>query len=90
MDYLIKTLSYPELKSKAFIYGIKKIIFSGPCTIILWYDGTKTIVRCGPDDKFDPEKGIAMCILKKMFGSSHQMSKWMKEQIGEAGGIEDV
>lgn len=62
---------------------IKKVIFSGPCTIILWNDGTKTIVRCGPDDEFDKEKGIAMCILKKMFGSSHQMSKWMKEQIGE-------
>lgn len=62
---------------------IKKVIFSGPCTIILWCDGTKTIVKCGPDDEFDKEKGIAMCILKKMFGSSHQMSKWMKEQIGE-------
>ena len=27
--------------------AIKKIIFSGPKTIILWKDGTKTIVTCG-------------------------------------------
>jgi hypothetical protein len=78
---------YPDIRIRrrrtANIDCIKKVIFSGPCTIILWNDGTKTIVRCGPDDEFDKEKGIAMCILKKMFGSSHQMSKWMKEQIGE-------
>lgn len=78
---------YPDIRIRrrrmADIDCIKKVIFSGPCTIILWNDGTKTIVRCGPDDEFDKEKGIAMCILKKMFGSSHQMSKWMKEQIGE-------
>ena len=77
--YSANALVHPE----ALIDAIKKVIFSGPCTIILWNDGTKTIVRCGPDDEFDKEKGIAMCILKKMFGSSHQMSKWMKEQIGE-------
>lgn len=77
--YSANALVHPE----ALIDAIKKVIFSGPCTIIMWNDGTKTIVRCGPDDEFDKEKGIAMCILKKMFGSSHQMSKWMKEQIGE-------
>lgn len=80
MHQITHAIHRPRL---ADIDNIKKVIFSGPCTIILWNDGTKTIVRCGPDDEFDKEKGIAMCILKKMFGSSHQMSKWMKEQIGE-------
>ena len=47
---------------------VKKIIFSGPCTIILWKDGTKTIARVSEGDEFDPEKGIAVCFMKRMLG----------------------
>lgn len=47
----------------------KKIIFSGPCTIILWKDGTKTIAKTSSDEEvFDPEKGVAICFMKKMLG----------------------
>ncbi|MCR4687717.1 MAG: hypothetical protein K5659_09110 [Lachnospiraceae bacterium] len=47
----------------------KKIIFNGPCTIILWADGTKTIAKLYEDiDKFDPEKGVAICFMKKILG----------------------
>ena len=45
---------------------IHKVIFNDPATIVLWYDGTKTVVKCGPEDKFDTEKGLAMAIVKKM------------------------
>lgn len=30
--------------------SIRKVIFSNPATIVLWSDGTKTVVKCGPDD----------------------------------------
>lgn len=50
-------------------FDVKKVIFSGPCTIILWKDGTKTKVTCGEGDTFDPEKGIAMCFMKKALGN---------------------
>ena len=46
----------------------KKIIFSGPCTIILWKDGTKTMAKTSGGDIFDPEKGVAICFMKKMLG----------------------
>lgn len=51
---------------------IKKIIFSGPCTIILWADGTKTMARCSEDDipKYSPEVGFAMAFMKKIFTRS--------------------
>lgn len=49
-------------------YEYKKIIFSGPCTIILWKDGTKTIAKTSGGDIFDPEKGVAICFMKKMLG----------------------
>lgn len=47
---------------------IKKIIFSGPCTIVLWDDGTKTIARVFEGEEFDPEKGVAVCFMKKIMG----------------------
>lgn len=47
----------------------KRVIFNNPATIILWKDGTKTVVKCGPNDIYDPEKGLAMCLLKKLCGN---------------------
>ena len=47
---------------------IKKVIFNDPATIVMWSDGTKTVVKCQEGDTFDPEKGLAMCVVKKMFG----------------------
>lgn len=63
---------------------IKKVIFSDPCTIILWSDGTKTIVRTQGDDIYDPEKGMAMAICKKHLGGSgnyyDEFKKWLPEE----------
>ena len=47
---------------------IKKVIFNPPATIVLWSDGSKTVVKCGEQDEFDPEKGLVMAITKKLFG----------------------
>lgn len=49
-------------------FDYDKIIFSGPCTIILWKDGTKTMARVSEGDAFDPEKGVAVCFMKKIMG----------------------
>lgn len=58
-----------EAYNKRIFLEIKDIIINDPATIILWKDGTKTIVKCQPGDVFDPEKGIAMAILKKLYGN---------------------
>ena len=65
---------------------IVDVIFSGPCTIVKWKDGDKTIVRCQEDENFDKEKGLAMCIVKKLFGTGNNKSnfnnifkKWIPE-----------
>ena len=58
------------INKKARVLGsIKRVIFNDPATIILWADGTKTVVKCAKDDKFDPEKGFAMAIAKKTMGN---------------------
>ena len=46
---------------------IKKVIHSGPCTIVLWGDGTKTMVRCTANDIKDEQTGLALCVAKKFF-----------------------
>ena len=46
---------------------IKKVIFNDPATVVFWSDGSKTVVKCGDNDTFDPEKGLAMAISKKFF-----------------------
>lgn len=59
--------------------NIRKVIFNDPATVVLWSDGTKTVVKCGPDDIFDKEKGLAMAIVKKMAGNDNRFHKVFKE-----------
>lgn len=80
--------------------NFKKIIFNDPATIILWNDGSKTVVKCGPDDKYDPEKGYVMCLLKRFCGNDtamfHKFLKYgmknyiPKEEVKEDGKSDDV
>lgn len=60
-------------------FTINKIIFSGSKTIVLWKDGTKTIVTCQDDEElFDPEKAVMAAftkkVLSKMPGNSEKRS----------------
>lgn len=47
---------------------IVNVIFNDPATIIIWADGTKTVVKCKGED-YDQEKGFAMAIAKKALGN---------------------
>lgn len=62
--------------------NVKKVIFNNPCTIVVWADGTKTIVRSQDGDNFDLEKGLAMAIAKKALGNSgnyyDEFKKWLQ------------
>lgn len=50
-------------------FEVKDILVNGPATIVFWTDGTKTVVKCGPNDSYDAEKAVAMCFMKKALGS---------------------
>lgn len=77
---------------------IEKVIFNDPATIVFWKDGTKTVVKAGSkpidisndcwnEDKFDPEKGLAMAIAKKALGNEgnyyNEFRKWLPEKDEE-------
>lgn len=60
---------------------VKKIIFSGPKTIVLWSDGTKTIVSMSKDEtNFDPEAAFCAAYTKKMFGTNSKIKRVIKEK----------
>lgn len=59
----------------------KKVKFSGPATIILWEDGTKTVVKCQKEDVWSDEVGIVMCYAKKMLGNKSNFNNIFREAM---------
>lgn len=63
---------------------IKKVIFNDPATIVLWSDSSKTVVKAH-DEKFDPEKGLAMAIAKRALSNNcgcyyETFKKWLPKE----------
>ena len=60
---------------------IDKVLFNNPATIVLWSDGTKTVVKKQDGDAYDPEKGLAMAIAKRALGNEgnyyNEIKKWV-------------
>lgn len=65
-------------------HSIKNVIFNDPATIVFWYDGTKTVVKCQPGDTYDKRMGLALCIAKKALGNkgnyNNVFDKWIPEE----------
>ena len=76
-------VNYTERKGISRPYvdpmGIKDVIFNNPATIVFWADGTKTVVKCQEGDEFDPEKGLAMAITKKVYGNKGHYFETVKK-----------
>lgn len=62
---------------------IKKVHYSGDKTIVMWEDGTKTIVTRGLGEVFDPEKGLVMAIAKKAYGNTSKYYNFIKKWLPE-------
>lgn len=108
VNYVTTHGEYPSIEVKsilnpytAFPYNqntksleIVNVIFNPPATIVFWSDNTKTVVKADYGyDSYDPEKGIAMAISKKMLGDNkyeyyntfkHWLKKWNKQRKTDA------
>lgn len=49
---------------------IERIIFDEPATIVMFADGTKSVVKCCKDDTFDKEAGIVYACIKRLFSNT--------------------
>ena len=62
-------------------FDIKDVIFNDPATIVIWADGTKTVVKA-ENEPFDPEKGLAMAISKRALGNKYDYYDTFKKYVG--------
>lgn len=61
-------------------FGIDKVVYSPPATIVFWKDGSKTVVKCSENDVFDPLAGIAFALMRKVYGKEYRsIEKYAKE-----------
>lgn len=79
LDALMYAMTFPV---KPEITNVK---FNPPATIVFWSDKTKTVVKAQDDEPFDPEKGLAMAMLKKYAGNKgsyfNEISKWTEKYV---------
>ena len=79
------TITYSDI-IEYVIYGrrnsfpdIEKVIFNGPATIVMWSDGTKTVVKCQEGDEYSKQTGLLMCVFKKAFGAKNDLEKMLNK-----------
>lgn len=73
------------VRPEGLLPKISRVIFNYPATIILWDDGTKSVVKVQREDVYDTEKGIMACMLKRFMGNDNTFNKvlnrWVKEDV---------
>lgn len=78
-----------ELRKELIVHGTlpKGMVWcpppvNHPATVVLWADGTKTVVKC-TNEEFDLEKAIAMAFARKALGNKYDyynvFEKWLKK-----------
>lgn len=86
-DDCVDAFRYNLIASYGTPLSIVKVIFNNPATIVMWSDGTKTIVKAQDGDTFDPEKGLAMAMSKKALGNKgnyyNEFKKWLPKEEEE-------
>lgn len=60
---------------------IKRVVFNEEklTTVVIWWDGQKTIVKCQEGDVFDKEKALAMCYMKRVLGNRGSFNEVLKK-----------
>lgn len=60
---------------------IKQVIFNKEkrTTVVLWYDGQKTIIKQQDGDVWDEEKALALCYMKRVLGNRGSFNETLKK-----------
>ena len=75
-----------------YIY-IKQVIYNDPATIVLWSDGTKTTSKCDYRDKYNPEMGLILAVMKKIIDGKYVadlLHDWAPEEGQKRVTLADV
>ena len=78
----LREIVLTESKKTLDVTMPKKVIQNDKATILIWEDGTKTIVKCSADDTYSKEYGFLAAYFEKHSGlSKTQISKYMQEVL---------
>lgn len=88
-------IGVPAIMIPSDIVKIRKVVYDNPNTVVVWDDDTVTKCKCSEYDKYDEEKGLLICILKKFCGSQEVidvLNSWIPEPtiISEVEGRKEV
>lgn len=81
MERIMANTTYGVLTTLMKNFAIDDVIFNDPATIVKWSDGTKTVVKA-ENEEFDPEKGLAMAICKRVLGNKYDYYDIFKKYVG--------
>ena len=87
-----KKYAFPGGFDEIGVY-IKSVIYNDPATVVIWSDGTKTVSKTHADDKYSPEVGLVLCVLKKLTGSTrvHDLIEaWIPHNNEKVVSVSDV
>lgn len=70
---------YVATRCARLLPAIEKVIFNPPATVVIWEDGTKTVVKCGEGEEFNEETGLAMAIARRYSGNRSRFLKTVRE-----------
>ncbi len=64
----METLSTAKANTKLHeTFDIDRIVFNDPATIVFWADGSKTVVKCAPGQKFNKYQGFCAAVTKRLY-----------------------
>lgn len=64
---------------------VSRVIYSGSKTIVLWKDGTKTIVGCSDGETYDEFDGFTAALAKKIYGSTCAIKREIRKKSNSNG-----
>lgn len=76
----LTTIKVDNERNVGFLaFGIKKVIYNPPATIVIWEDDSKTVVKCHVKDTYSPFVGLMACIVKKLYGDEEDWYQQLSE-----------
>lgn len=60
------------------MYTPKRILRNGPATVVFWVDGTKTVVKPGPNVTPNDYDAFTAALAIKVFGNNSHLKKLIK------------
>lgn len=84
-DHMISRTNYGSFYANTPILPAsitpKKIIRNDRTTIVIWEDGSKTIVRCEAHKHYDAYEAFTAALAKKIFSNNTKLKKMILERF---------